>query len=124
MEEKITLPVNRTLYLDRLLRKNEQIEIEPNQNYKNMIQETQKPEDKFLLEEPKLETELRDYQKTGYKWLTVLDQYEFGGILADDMGLRENNSSLIPFNRKQKTSKTKRYIFSSCAKFFNVKLEK
>ena len=30
---------------------------------------------------------LRDYQKTGYKWLTCLDRYGFGGILADDMGL-------------------------------------
>ena len=30
---------------------------------------------------------MRHYQKTGYKWLKVLDNYKFGGILADDMGL-------------------------------------
>lgn len=30
---------------------------------------------------------LRDYQKTGYKWLKALEHYGFGGILADDMGL-------------------------------------
>lgn len=88
MEEKITLPVNRSLYLDRLLRKNEQIEIETNQNYKKMIQETKKSENKNLPIEPMLATELRDYQKIGYQWLMMLDQYEFGGILADDMGLR------------------------------------
>jgi SNF2 family DNA or RNA helicase len=30
---------------------------------------------------------LREYQKTGYKWLKTLAFYEFGGLLADDMGL-------------------------------------
>ncbi len=30
---------------------------------------------------------LRDYQKEGYKWLSVLRNYGFHGILADDMGL-------------------------------------
>ena len=30
---------------------------------------------------------LRDYQKTGYRWLCTIAQLGFGGILADDMGL-------------------------------------
>ena len=30
---------------------------------------------------------LRDYQKRGYEWMTVLDRMHMGGILADDMGL-------------------------------------
>ena len=30
---------------------------------------------------------LRRYQRTGYRWLRMLDQYGMGGILADDMGL-------------------------------------
>lgn len=30
---------------------------------------------------------LRDYQKTGFKWLKSLSAYGMGGILADDMGL-------------------------------------
>lgn len=30
---------------------------------------------------------LRDYQKDGYRWLSVLRNYGFHGILADDMGL-------------------------------------
>ena len=34
-----------------------------------------------------LKADLRYYQKTGFKWLSVLDHYHFGGILADDMGL-------------------------------------
>ncbi|MEG1687896.1 MAG: SNF2-related protein, partial [Angelakisella sp.] len=30
---------------------------------------------------------LRNYQKTGYRWLRTVAWYGFGGILADDMGL-------------------------------------
>lgn len=34
-----------------------------------------------------METVLRDYQKTGYRWLRAMEHFGFGGILADDMGL-------------------------------------
>jgi len=34
-----------------------------------------------------LENTLRDYQKTGWRWLSSLVHFGFGGILADDMGL-------------------------------------
>jgi len=48
-----------------------------------------------------LETVLRDYQKTGFKWLKTLDYYRFGGILADDMGLRKNHSNVICYHRRR-----------------------
>ncbi|UII20215.1 DEAD/DEAH box helicase [Fulvivirga ligni] len=34
-----------------------------------------------------LQTELRPYQKEGLNWLNFLDEFNFGGCLADDMGL-------------------------------------
>ncbi len=34
-----------------------------------------------------LNAKLRKYQKTGYRFLSVLSDFGFGGILADDMGL-------------------------------------
>ena len=34
-----------------------------------------------------LTTQLRPYQEEGLKWLNFLDDYNFGGCLADDMGL-------------------------------------
>lgn len=34
-----------------------------------------------------LRGKLRAYQKTGFQWLSTLDYYGLGGILADDMGL-------------------------------------
>lgn len=34
-----------------------------------------------------LDNKLRDYQKSGVKWLYTLARHGFGGVLADDMGL-------------------------------------
>jgi SNF2 family DNA or RNA helicase len=40
------------------------------------------------VEVPKgLKTTLRHYQKDGLNWLNFLDDFSFGSILADDMGL-------------------------------------
>ncbi|MDM8542359.1 DEAD/DEAH box helicase [Desulfococcaceae bacterium HSG9] len=36
---------------------------------------------------PKLNAQLRDYQKQGFKWVKYLNRHELGGCLADDMGL-------------------------------------
>ncbi|MFS0635250.1 DEAD/DEAH box helicase [Mesobacillus foraminis] len=41
-----------------------------------------------------LESVMRDYQKTGFKWLKQLASYGFGGILADDMGLGKTLQSI------------------------------
>ncbi len=84
----IRLPVNRTLYLNQLLKEIKGTQIIKNSEYKNIIDGL----DKDLLDEevkiPKqLEDILRPYQITGFKWLKTLDYYKFGGILADDMGL-------------------------------------
>ena len=84
----IRLPVNRTLYLNQLLKEIKGTEIIKNKEYKNIIDGLDK--DLIDEEEPipeKLGTILRPYQKTGFKWLKTLDRYRFGGILADDMGL-------------------------------------
>jgi SNF2 family DNA or RNA helicase len=45
----------------------------------NSIQEVQVPSS--------LKATLRSYQKSGLNWLNFLDDFNFGGVLADDMGL-------------------------------------
>ncbi len=87
-EGSLRLPVNRTLYLNQLLKQIKGAEISKNKEFKNIIDGL----DKETLDEeeqiPKdLENTLRSYQKTGFKWLKTLDKFKFGGILADDMGL-------------------------------------
>lgn len=84
----IRLPVNRTLYLNVLLKQIKGTKITKNTEYKNIINGL----DKDLLDEEEripdgIESVLRSYQIIGYKWLKTLDRYKFGGILADDMGL-------------------------------------
>ena len=84
----IKLPVNRSVYLEKLLSKNESINTEKNENFSKLISNI---ENKSFSEDIKIAEEfkdvLRDYQKTGYRWLKTLENYQFGGILADDMGL-------------------------------------
>ena len=41
----------------------------------------------YNVEVPKLNATLREYQIEGFKWLSILEKYHLGGILADDMGL-------------------------------------
>lgn len=85
---EIRLPVNRTLYLNQLLKKLKGTEIVKNSEYKNIVNELDKDQLEEKVEVPKeFEGVLRYYQKTGFKWLKILDKYRFGGILADDMGL-------------------------------------
>lgn len=43
--------------------------------------------EQFEMTFPPVKAELHAYQKTGVRWLSMLDHYGFGGILADDMGL-------------------------------------
>ncbi len=84
----VKLPVNRSLYLNQLLKGIKGTEVIKNQEYKNVVNNLNKEilEDEFII--PKeLKAQLRYYQKTGFNWLKVLDTYKFGGILADDMGL-------------------------------------
>lgn len=85
---KITVPIYRSMYLNKLLEKIKGIEVNKNSEYNNLISNIN---NKYLDEEIKipksLNGTLRHYQKTGYKWLKILEYYKMGGILADDMGL-------------------------------------
>ena len=84
----IEIPAQRTLYLNQLLKGLKNTKIVKDQNYKNIVNEFNKENLEEELAVPKsLEDILRSYQKIGYKWLTTLDKYKFGGVLADDMGL-------------------------------------
>ncbi len=85
---ELRLPVNRTLYLNQLLKGIKDTEILKNSEYKKIVNGLDKEQLEEEIEIPgNLNNVLRYYQKTGYRWLKTLDKYHFGGILADDMGL-------------------------------------
>ena len=84
----IKLPVNRSLYLNELLKKFKTTKSTKNQEYKKLIENLEKENlDEQINIPESFNTILRDYQKLGFRWLKTLDNYKFGGILADDMGL-------------------------------------
>ena len=96
----IKLPVHRSLYLNQLLKGMKGVQVVKNQEYREIVNGLNKEQLETEIKVPEnLESILRYYQKTGFQWLKVLDDYRFGGILADDMGLRKNNSDVIYYCR-------------------------
>lgn len=102
----IKLPVNRSLYLNELLKKLDNTITNKNSEYKQIIENLEKGNLEYELNIPTdISNTLRDYQKIGYNWLKTLDSYRFGGILADDMGLGKTIQLLaVVLSYVQKTS--------------------
>ncbi len=67
---------------------------EDSKHLKQMLHRLQEPEDLIFQVPAKLSSVLRQYQKSGFNWLSSLDYYGFGGILADDMGLGKTLQAL------------------------------
>lgn len=83
----IALPKYRAVYLDQLLRQSENIVIEKENSFKDLIHDIKEMREGTDPIPASMEKILRPYQKTGFQWLKTLDKYHLGGILADDMGL-------------------------------------
>jgi len=86
-KQRAALPKYRALYLDSLARENGDFSLERNGAFKQMVQDIREPHDVEYTVPAGIRGKLRDYQKTGFKWLKSLAHYGLGGILADDMGL-------------------------------------
>ncbi|TRZ38998.1 DEAD/DEAH box helicase, partial [Niallia circulans] len=68
--------------------------IELDESMAELMQVMRNPE-RSDIEVPKhLQSILKEYQKTGFKWMKTLARYGFGGILADDMGLGKTLQSI------------------------------
>ena len=105
----INLPINRSLYLEKLIDSKEQIRVSKNEKFTELIDNIENSEITNDNEIDKnFENKLRDYQKVGYRWLKNLEKYKFGGILADDMGLGKTLQiiALLNADLKLKNKKT------------------
>lgn len=105
----LKLPVNRSIYLEKLLDNNKEISVTKNDEYNKLINNISDKNfsDKITVSK-NFEKILRPYQQVGYKWLKVLENYKFGGILADDMGLGKTLQviALLESSLKEKVKKT------------------
>ena len=86
MEGNFILPKYRSLYLDKLLSDMESNSYSRDDIIESLVNNFDNVTNKITI--PKtLSKILRPYQIEGVNWLGLLDEYNFGGILADDMGL-------------------------------------
>lgn len=86
-QHTVQLPKYRALYIDNYLRQHNLQGFGRNRAFKQLVQNILEPQDMEYQVPAELENVLREYQKTGFKWLKTMTGYGFGGILADDMGL-------------------------------------
>ncbi|MCR5756625.1 MAG: DEAD/DEAH box helicase [Selenomonas sp.] len=84
---KVELPLSQAMYLDELARADEALRLERSKEFRTIVRDIRHPEESTVEVPKSLQGVLRDYQVTGFNWLSTLSQYHLGGILADDMGL-------------------------------------
>ncbi|SPF48594.1 Helicase conserved C-terminal domain protein [Candidatus Desulfosporosinus infrequens] len=86
-QKLLNLPKYRAMYIDSFLRQANLPGVHRNRAFKQLVQSILEPQDAEFEIPLELQNVLRDYQKTGFKWLKTLASFGLGGILADDMGL-------------------------------------
>lgn len=86
-ERNVQLSLSNALYLDELAREDESLRLERSKRFRALIRDIRHPGDADVEVPESLKNILRDYQVTGFRWLSSLANCGLGGILADDMGL-------------------------------------
>lgn len=98
---RFAVPKFRALYLDGLLSSSEGLVYTRDEYFAQLAGRLgQLSEQEFPVPAP-LDGVLRDYQKTGYRWLRAMEQLGFGGVLADDMGLGKTLQTITLFFHHQ-----------------------
>ncbi|MGT2887786.1 SNF2 helicase associated domain-containing protein [Streptococcus didelphis] len=87
------------------------------QELEELVSDLTHPEN-YTLPDLDVEADIRDYQYQGIKWLSVLDKYGFGGILADDMGLGKTLQT-ISFLKSKLHKNSKILILSPSSLIYN-----
>lgn len=82
-----TVEKYRALYLDTVFKDSAQLKTNRDPAFKAMIRDINDAGDSEIEPPESLRNILRNYQKTGFRWLNMMSRYGFGGVLADDMGL-------------------------------------
>jgi SNF2 family DNA or RNA helicase len=86
--ESIQVPLYRAGYIDSVLeQRGEDVQSTRDKLFKSLIRKLKSVRDSDYEVPAQMSGILRDYQKTGYRWLMTITDLGFGGILADDMGL-------------------------------------
>ena len=106
---RLSVPLYRASYIDAVLTShNSDIQSHRDRYFKSLIRDMKSVADSDYEVPDAMKPILRDYQKTGYRWLCTIAQLGFGGILADDMGLGKTLQiiTLLEHARLEAISKT------------------
>ena len=106
---RISVPLYRASYIDAVLTShNSDMQSHRDRYFKSLIRDMKSVADSDYEVPDAMKPILRDYQKTGYRWLCTIAQLGFGGILADDMGLGKTLQiiTLLEHARLEAISKT------------------
>ena len=91
------------------------------EEFRHLAHDLIRPE-QFPLGKLQVTAKLRDYQEVGVRWLSMLNHYGFGGILADDMGLGKTLQT-IAFLSSVATADSKILILAPSSLIYNWKEE-
>ena len=78
---------NRALFLEGQMQRDRSLVFDRDEYFTRLTERFSNPDAIQLRLPASLCGELRPYQETGVRWLSAMERYGFGGILADDMGL-------------------------------------
>lgn len=94
VKQNLKLPAYRAFALDDFSKSYPAFKMKRMKTFKDLI-ETMSALDETDYECPQeLQSILRNYQMTGFRWLKSLSRFGFGGVLADDMGLGKTLQTL------------------------------
>ncbi|MBQ9009616.1 MAG: DEAD/DEAH box helicase [Clostridia bacterium] len=83
----VHVPKYRALYVEKMLEAHDELASSRDSEFKSLIRSFQTIRDSSFEPPKSLENTLRSYQLYGFRWLSTVSAYGFGGILADEMGL-------------------------------------
>jgi len=115
----LNLPKYRAMYIDSFLRQANLAGVQRNKAFKQLVQSILEPQDGEYEIPEELQTILRDYQKTGFKWLKTLASFGLGGILADDMGLGKTLQVLSFILSEKPTAKGPAIVIAPTSLIYN-----
>lgn len=109
-----TVPKYRALYLDNVFKDSSQIKTTRDPAFKALIRDINDAGDSEINPPESLRNTLRNYQKTGFRWLKMMSKYGFGGVLADDMGLGKTLETITFLLSSKESSETPRVSLVVC----------
>ena len=86
-KDKILLSKYNAIYIEEKLKREQMDFVQMNRKFTQLVSDIRDVKEINAQVPESLDSVMRPYQKTGFKWLKSLASCGFGGILADEMGL-------------------------------------